>query len=100
MAPFLGAHTPAATASLGDAAKILLPAWGLSIPAAIALRSLLLKGGEVPPLGFTVAAMIFTFVALLSWRGLYTVVNPTPEGDKEASVLDVFRMITTLVQRW
>ncbi|CAM9761738.1 unnamed protein product [Pylaiella littoralis] len=98
-APILGAHTRSATATPGSAAKSLLPAWGVSIPAAIFLRALS-KGGEVPPIPFAVTSMVFTLAALMAWRQLYTAVNPTGEGDKQAGLLDGFRMITTLLQRW
>ncbi|CAN0495862.1 unnamed protein product, partial [Laminaria digitata] len=99
LSPLLGAYTKTATATAGDAAKSLVPAWGVSIPFAIFLRALS-KGGEVPPLPFAVTTMIFTFVALLGWREVYTAFNPTGEGDKKAGILDGFRMITTLLQRW
>ncbi len=99
VAPLLGAHTRSATATPGSAAKALLPAWGLAMPTAIFLRALS-KGGEMPPVPFAVTSMIFTLAALMAWRQLYTAVNPTGEGDKQAGLLDGFRMITTLLQRW
>lgn len=99
LSPLLGAYTKTATATAGDAAKSLVPAWGVSIPFAIFLRALS-KGGEVPPLPFAITTMVFTFVALLGWREVYTAFNPTGEGDKQAGILDGFRMITTLLQRW
>eukprot|EP00752_Nemacystus_decipiens_P006184 g5580.t2 len=99
VAPLLGAHTRSATATAGSAAKALLPAWGLAMPVAIFLRALS-KGGEVPPVPFAVTSMVFTLAALMAWRQLYTAVNPTGEGDKQAGLLDGFRMITTLLQRW
>ncbi|CAM9985335.1 unnamed protein product [Scytosiphon promiscuus] len=99
ISPILGAHTRSATATAGSAAKALLPAWGVSIPAGIFLRALS-KGGEVPPVPFAVTSMVFTLAALMAWRQLYTAVNPTGDGDKQAGLLDGFRMITTLLQRW
>ncbi|CAN0320081.1 unnamed protein product [Ectocarpus sp. 4 AP-2014] len=99
VSPLLGAYTRSATETPGGAAKALLPAWGISIPVGIFLRALS-KGGEVPPVPFAVTSMIFTLAALMAWRQLYTAVNPTGEGDKQAGLLDGFRMITTLLQRW
>ncbi|CAB1101459.1 unnamed protein product [Ectocarpus sp. CCAP 1310/34] len=99
VSPLLGAYTRSATETPGGAAKALLPAWGISIPVGIFLRALS-KGGEVPPVPFAVTSMIFTLAALMAWRQLYTAINPTGEGDKQAGLLDGFRMITTLLQRW
>lgn len=98
--PILGAYTNAATASMGDMGKLLLPAWAVSIPLGIGIRALS-KGGEMPPVPFAVTSMIFTLVALAAWRGLYTSFNPTSTDEyKRGGILDGFRMITTLLQRW
>ncbi|CAM9424985.1 unnamed protein product [Discosporangium mesarthrocarpum] len=99
VSPLLGAYTNTATASQGEMAKTLLPAWAVSIPIGIALRGVI--KGEIPPVPFAVVAMISTLVLLGAWRALYTAVNPTStEEYKKGGLLDGFRMITTLLQRW
>ncbi|CAM9907790.1 unnamed protein product, partial [Phaeothamnion confervicola] len=98
-APLLGAYTNAATASQGDMAKMLAPAWAVSVPFSLALRAAI--RGELPPAPFVAVSMAATLLALGAWRAVYVVVNPTSTSEfKRAGVLDGFRMITTLLQRW
>jgi Protein of unknown function (DUF3054) len=57
--------------------------------------------GDVPPVPFIIVSLIATGAALTAWRALYVVVNPTSTAaTKRGGVLDGFRMITTLLQRW
>jgi hypothetical protein len=79
--------------------KTLLPAWALSMPVAIALRSA--AKGELPPLPFVAVSMIATGVILTAYRAAYVVINPTSTAEyKKGGVLDAFKMITTLLRRW
>jgi Protein of unknown function (DUF3054) len=57
--------------------------------------------GDVPPVPFIIVSLVATGAALTAWRALYVVVNPTSTAaTKRGGVLDGFRMITTLLQRW
>ena len=99
IAPLLGAYTAEATSSQGAMVRSLLTSWGVAVPAGIALRAW--AKGEVPPTPFVVVSMAATFVVLAVWRGVYVAFNPTStEETKRGGILDGFRMITTLLQRW
>ncbi|CAM9764790.1 unnamed protein product [Chrysoparadoxa australica] len=98
VSPLLGSYANEATANQGEMIKKLAPAWGVSIPAGIAIRGL--YKGEVPPVPFMVVSMVATGVALAAWRGAYTAVNPTSTANKRGGLLDGFKMVTTLLKRW
>lgn len=102
VAPLLGAYTPGATRSTGDALGALVKAWAVAVPLGLAGRGLI--KGEVPPTPFIGVAMLMTLVFLATWRSVYVQLTGAEikggQGNKKSGVFDVFRMVTTLINRW
>jgi hypothetical protein len=48
--------------------------------------------------------MISTFIFLAGWRSAYIAAQGNQEeekkGNKSAGIFDIFRMVTTLINRW
>jgi hypothetical protein len=97
---FVGAYTRKATASYSAVFTSLLPGWFLGISSGLIFRGFL--KGYIPPTPFIIVSLISTFVLLLLWRTFYVFLlgNTSDEEYRQAGVLEVFKMITTLVRRW
>jgi len=102
LAPLLGAYTPEASRSTGNAVKTVLKAWALAVPGGLVGRGLL--KGEVPPVPFMAVTMVTTLVLLTAWRVAVVAVAGGEveggEGNKRSGLFDVFKMVTTLIGRW
>lgn len=100
VSPFFGAYSRAATASISNVPKQLFLGWAVSVPIAIALRSL--EKAAFPPTPFIVVTMISTFILLSAWRLLYILLAGETSDDefRKAGFLEVFKMIGTLIRRW
>lgn len=67
--------------------------------------SFLLSQGDVPPTPFIVVSMVMTLAFLGAWRALYvqltgSEVEVKGTQGKKSGVMDIFRMVTTLINRW
>lgn len=100
LSPFLGAYTRQATASQGEVAAGLLPAWIVGISTGLALRGFL--KGDIPPTPFILVSFAATFTLLFLWRCLFIAAfGETSDGEyKKAGFLEVFKMVGTLIKRW
>lgn len=102
VSPLLGAFTRDATSSLGAGVFSVVKGWALAMPLALALRGVI--KGEVPPTPFIAVSMVSTLVFLAGWRAAYIAAQGDQEGEKKgnksAGVFDLFRMVTTLINRW
>lgn len=101
VAPLLGAYTPSATRSTGDALGAVAKAWIVAVPLGLVGRGVM--KGEVPPTPFIGVAMVMTLVFLTSWRTLYVKLSGAEVAGgqgKKSGVFDLFRMVTTLINRW
>lgn len=61
--------------------------------------------GDVPPTPFIAVSMVMTLLFLGAWRSLYVKlaggeVEVQGAQGKRNGVLDIFRMVTTLIGRW
>lgn len=100
VAPLLGAYTYDATRTQGDGVKSLIPSWAVAMPLALGTR-FLIKGYLPTP--FIGASLGTTLVLLALWRAAYIGVNggEKQSGDrKSGSIFDLFKMVTTLINRW
>jgi hypothetical protein len=97
---FLGAYTREATASQGNIAGGLLPAWAVSVTGALAVRGFI--KGYIPPTPFIIVSLVSTLVLLYLWRTVYIAAfgNTSDEEYRKAGFLEVFKMISTLIRRW
>jgi hypothetical protein len=99
--PLMGMFTFQATRNQGEGIKSLVPAWIVAMPLAIGLRALV--KGEAPPTPFVIVSLVTTLVFLELWRAVYIGVNGGEKrlGDrKSGGIFDIFRMVTTLINRW
>ncbi|GAB0489821.1 hypothetical protein MMPV_001046 [Pyropia vietnamensis] len=99
VAPLVGAYSPRAVGTYQGAAVTTARGWLVGVPSGLALRGVLTS--HLPPPAFAVVTLLSTAVLLGVWRGVYVKVRGVEgtEG-KRASLLDGFRMITTLLRRW
>jgi len=99
-APFLGAFSGNATATKNGVFLSILPAWAVSIPVGLGLRSVL--KGAVPPTPFIVVSMVATYILLAVWRyGYVFLFGETADTEyRSAGVFEVFKMVSTLLKRW
>jgi len=97
LAPFLGAYTPDATRSTGEAVKTVLLSWVVSVPMGLIGRGVI--KGDVPPVPFMAVTMTTTLVLLLVWRALVVLLVGGEVkgggGDKEGGGFDLFRVVRT-----
>ncbi|KAM3574080.1 hypothetical protein VYU27_003977 [Nannochloropsis oceanica] len=102
LAPLLGAFTPGATRSTGEAVKTVSLAWAVSVPMGLVGRGVI--KGDIPPLPFMAVTMVTTWALLVVWRAAVVVVAGGEVkgggGNKKSGVMDLFRMVTTLIGRW
>lgn len=100
VSPLLGAYSLQSTSTKVAAPLRILPAWAVSIPLAIAFRGLL--KGEVPPTPFVVVTLVATFTLLTLWRVSYIALfgETTDSEYRKAGILEVFKMVSTLLRRW
>lgn len=61
--------------------------------------------GDVPPTPFIIVSMVMTLLFLGAWRSLYVALTGSEvevkgTQGKKNGVLDIFRMVTTLINRW
>lgn len=72
VAPLLGAFTPGATRSTGEAIKTVSLAWAVSVPMGLVGRGVI--KGDIPPVPFMAVTMATTWVLLVLWRAMVVVV--------------------------
>lgn len=61
--------------------------------------------GEVPPTPFIAVSMVMTLLFLGAWRSLFVALTGSEvevkgTQGKKSGVMDIFRMVTTLINRW
>mmetsp|Transcript_14676 Transcript_14676/g.36344 ORF Transcript_14676/g.36344 Transcript_14676/m.36344 type:complete len:107 (-) Transcript_14676:774-1094(-) len=100
LAPFLGAYTQLATESYGAMARNVTATWAVAVPLGLSIRGLYL--GHVPESSFAAITLGVTLAFLLLSRSGYILLNGTssPTESQRGGLLDGFKMITTLLQRW
>ena len=102
LAPFLGAYTPDATRSTGEAIKTVVLSWVVCVPMGLVGRGVM--KGDVPPVPFMAVTMTTTLLLLVLWRAVVVLLVGGEVkgggGNKKSGVFDLFRMVTTLIGRW
>ncbi len=100
VSPLMGSYSRAATKTKGAVPPGLVLGWATSMPIALGIRGLL--KGTVPPIPFIVISLVATFVSLCAFRYLYiSLVGGTSDDEtKDAGVLEVFKMVGSLIKRW
>ena len=99
-APFAGAYSRKSTSSKAGIPQGVATAWGVAVPLALAVRGLLKD--SVPPTPFIIVSLVATFALLCIYRLVYLLlVGETSDQEyKSAGLLEVFKMVTTLLRRW
>lgn len=99
IAPLMGAYSRRAVATYQGAAVTTARGWLVGVPSGLALRGVLTS--HLPPPAFAIVTLLSTAVLLGAWRGFFVKVRGVEGAEgKQGSVLDGFRMITTLLRRW
>lgn len=100
--PFLGTYSRQSTSSMSAIPLAVVPSVLMTTVGGVCIRSII--NGYIPSVIFGVVTVITTSILIMSWRALYVKLNGATNDNinenKDAGVLEVFKMIGTLIKRW